>query len=335
MGRKRSMLLSCTSLLFIFMLTTVFFYLVYNRFYDSVSDDFIGFFLFPNPNQSDTSDDMTFESLKKDLDQWAKEHHAILFFRGASAAGIATVDYAGWIQENWHIPFDGTGSKTVIVSRENEHINSYIDGDILFPDSFHYRIVGEFERSKAPIFQQEAFFYYPLAESTNVSGVLFTNQTDKAALRSLTDVIAKSGREADYQTFTDQRVGIFEAIFQMLHENFISRSLIFAFLGLIFCAVFAISMMYRESNRYLKIHHLFGARYWLLYVQSLIPMALVAFLGTFVGYLLASTQLHLLHQSAYLRIALLAGMCHMIFLIPVQTFYFLNWKRNDIEKVGR
>lgn len=327
MGRKKSMVLSCTALFLIFMLTTVFFYLVYNRFYDSISDDFTGFFLYQAPNETDTTGDERFASFTKDLIAWAKEHHAILFFRGGSAAGIATVDYAGWFRENWDVSFDGTIPKTAIVTEEDESIRSYVHGDVLFPGTYDYKIIGKIGTRNIPTFQRNAFFYYPLCDSADSGGVLFTDQKDRDALRSLEDVLYEHRGRVDYQTYMDRQLSIIEAFYQMLFEDFLSRSFIFAFLGLFFCAVFAILMMYRESNRYLEIHHLFGATYQLLYFKFLIPLIAVAVLGTFVGYLLACTQLHLFHASAYRRIAAISLFCHIIFLLCVQMIVFFHRKR--------
>ena len=42
MGKRKGTLLSLTSLLFAFMLTTLFFYMVYNTHFDSATDDFTG-----------------------------------------------------------------------------------------------------------------------------------------------------------------------------------------------------------------------------------------------------------------------------------------------------
>jgi hypothetical protein len=40
MGKRKGEILSFAALLFVFMLTTLFFYMVYNMHYDSASDDF-------------------------------------------------------------------------------------------------------------------------------------------------------------------------------------------------------------------------------------------------------------------------------------------------------
>lgn len=125
--------------------------------------------------------------------------------------------------------------------------------------------------AKRPTFQGDAFFYFPLSDITDMQGMLFTNITDEEMLADLTDIIEKSGRSMEAQTYGDSGSNIFEVVKKMFVEDFVSRSMLFAFLGLVFCAVFAVSMLYRESNRYMMIHHLYGATYFSPVYQTACP----------------------------------------------------------------
>lgn len=128
--------------------------------------------------------------------------------------------------------------------------------------------------------------------------MLFTNITDEEMLADLTDIIEKSGRSMEAQTYGDSGSNIFEVVKKMFVEDFVSRSMLFAFLGLVFCAVFAVSMLYRESNRYMMIHHLYGATYFSLFIRLLARLICAAVLGTALGYYFARTQLSLIPQGS-------------------------------------
>ena len=108
---------------------------------------------------------------------------------------------------------------------------------------FPERILGELDGNRSPTFQGDAFFYYPLADITDLQGLLFTNVDSGESLSELTSIVEKTGRSIEYQTYTDSNLNIFEVLKKMLMDDFVSRSLLCAFLGLVFCAVFAMSMM--------------------------------------------------------------------------------------------
>lgn len=335
MGKRKGEILSLTALLFVFMLTTLFFYMVYNMHYDSASDDFTGFTIFDYQSEPGMPSNSSLGSLPDDLAEWASDNHAVIFYKGFSSAGIAAVDYAGWFNKTWRIPFDGQEPKTAVIAKDSGNISSYIAGDMLFPRTYNYRILGEFDSSKAPTFQGDTFFYFPLSDITDMQGLLFTNIADEKTLAGLTDIIEKTGRSMEAQTFSDSGSNIFEVVKKMFIEDFVSRSMLFAFLGLVFCAVFAVSMMYRESNRYMLIHHLYGATYFSLFIRLLARLICVAVLGTVLGYCFARTQLSLIHKAAYLNVAALGGICNVAFAVAIQIICFFGWKRKAHGKEAR
>ena len=335
MGKRMGEMLSFAALLFVFMLTTLFFYMVYNLHYDSASDDFTGFTIFDYQREPGMEPTAELGSLREDLTAWAKNNHAVIFYKGFSAAGIAAVDYAGWFERTWHTPFNGQESKTTIVQKNSGNLESYTEGDLLFPRTYNYHILGEFNGDKSPTFQGDAFFYYPLSDITDMQGMLFTDIDNKKDLAELIGIIEKTGRGVEYQTYNDSGSNVFVVLKKMFIEDFVSRSLLFAFLGLVFCAVFAASMMYRESNRYMVIHHLYGATYFSLFIKLLVRLICIAVLGTILGYVLGRTQLYLIHRAAYLNVAILSGTCNVIFICLVQIVCFLSWRQKNHGKEGR
>lgn len=193
MGKRKGELLSFAALIFVFMLTTLFFFMVYNLHYDSASDDFTGFTIFDYQSEPGMQAISGLGTLREDLVNWAEENNAIIFYKGFSAAGIAAVDYSDWFEKTLHVPFDGTEAKTAIVTKNNGNLSPYIEGDVLFPRAYNYQIVGEFESNNVPTFQGDAFFYFPLSDITDMQGMLFTDVTNENALGKLTDIVEKTG----------------------------------------------------------------------------------------------------------------------------------------------
>ena len=117
MGKRKGTLLSFTSLVFAFMLATLFFYMVYNTHFDSATDDFSGLVVYASSYESEPGAQKKekFDAMKDDLVAWASNHRAVLFYKGFSAAGIAAVDYANWFESTWNVSFTGQEPKTTIV----------------------------------------------------------------------------------------------------------------------------------------------------------------------------------------------------------------------------
>ena len=126
----------------------------------------------------------------------------------------------------------------------------------------------------------------------------------------------------------------FGVLVQMFFDDFVSRSMLFTFLGLIFCAVFSVFMMYRESNRYLTVHHLYGASYLMLFTKMLLHLVCTSILGTLLGFILGKTQLNLIHQGAYLSIAGISGICNILFACLLQILCFADWVREKSREGG-
>lgn len=221
MGKRKGECLSLTALLLVFMLTTLFFYMVYNMHYDSASDDFTGFTVFDYQSEPGVQASAELGTLREDLDDWARRNQAVVFYKGFSSAGIAALDYAGWFQRTWQTPFDGREAKTALIQKENGNLYTYTEGDTLFPGTYNYHILGEFDGNLSPTFQGDAFFYYPLMDITDLQGLLFTNVDSGESLSELTGIIEKTGRSIEYQTYTDSNLNILAPV-QVLQQRIIA-----------------------------------------------------------------------------------------------------------------
>lgn len=69
------------ALLLVFMLTTLFFYMVYTMHYDSASDDFTGFTVFDYQSEPGAQASTELGTLREDLDDWARQNQAVVFTR--------------------------------------------------------------------------------------------------------------------------------------------------------------------------------------------------------------------------------------------------------------
>ena len=150
MGKRKGEWLSFMALLLVFMLTTLFFYMVYTMHYDSASDDFTGFTVFDYQSEPGAQVRTKLGTLREDLDDWARRNQAVVFYKGFSSAGIAALDYAGWFQRTWHTPFDGREAKTALIQKENGNLYTYTEGDTLFPGTYNYHILGELMETAPP-----------------------------------------------------------------------------------------------------------------------------------------------------------------------------------------
>ena len=79
MGKRKGTLLSFTSLVFAFMLATLFFYMVYNTHFDSATDDFSGLVVYASSYESEPGAQKKekFDAMKDDLVAWASNHRAM------------------------------------------------------------------------------------------------------------------------------------------------------------------------------------------------------------------------------------------------------------------
>ena len=80
MGKRKGEWLSFMALLLVFMLTTLFFYMVYTMHYDSASDDFTGFTVFDYQSEPGAQASTELGTLREDLDDWARQNQAVVFY---------------------------------------------------------------------------------------------------------------------------------------------------------------------------------------------------------------------------------------------------------------
>ncbi len=335
MGSRKGLFLSLTSILLICTLLTMFLFLVYNLKFDSASDDFYGLTVMDYSSEPGMPSELNVASLRGELVAWAAKNKAVLFYKGINAAGIAVADYAGWMSNTLRIDCNGLHSKEAVVLQREEVLSSYVDGDVLFPGYYNYKIVGWFNQDDTPTFQGDAFYFFPMEDITSLQGLLFTNCKDYASVSNLAAMIEEVGFSVTYQSYHETSSNILDVVKNMLLDDFVTRSLLFAFLGLVSSAVFAGFLLYRESGRKLAIHHLYGASYARIFLKNLLRLLLAAVAGTALGYLLGRTQLYLVRNAIYGKIALVSVLANVIFVTIIQIVCFFDWVSKNNRKRGR
>ena len=124
MGKRKGEILSLTALLFVFMLTTLFFYMVYNMHYDSASDDFTGFTVFDYQSEPGMPTSSSLGSLPEEVEESAKVDGATewqLFCRivlplvapGIAAVAMLSFMYA-WNEYTYTVIFTRTAVNNTV-----------------------------------------------------------------------------------------------------------------------------------------------------------------------------------------------------------------------------
>ena len=115
-----------------------------------------------------------------------------------------------------------------------------------------YRILGTFSDEGLPLHLQAVIIFYPLTMSEVTDGVYLTDATEIDSLLKLFD-------DKGYEILHVQRpLSFFALVNRMLSDGFVTRAVACAMVGLFFCFIYSIVMLYRENLKSLRIRHIFG-----------------------------------------------------------------------------
>ena len=77
-------------------------------------------------------------------------------------------------------------------------------------------------------------------------------------------------------TYSVTATSVLELAKRLVTDSFLSRAVTFAMIGLVFCFIYNVLVLYRDNKRQLRIHHLFGlSRRNILLGVSVISAAMV------------------------------------------------------------
>ncbi len=113
-------------------------------------------------------------------------------------------------------------------------------------------------------------------------------------------------------------------------DDFVSRSMLFTFLGLIFCAVFfSLHDVPGKQSVFDSASSVWRVLSHALYENAASPR-LYIHTRNVAGLYPGKTQLNLIHQGAYLSIAGISGICNILFACLLQILCFADWVRKKI-----
>lgn len=207
---------------------------------------------------------------------WAKEEQATILFKNGFSAGCGFCGFSDYAKQELGIDdylIDGGG---VYVTDDPAIQNAYVSDNVLLPGSAGLEIRGVYSSAVLPPILKNADFLFPLAISTTASGMYFT---DAANTEMLVDIFEANG----YSVVTQRQphgMTIGQLINKLISESFLSRAVLLAMTGLVFCFIYSVLMLYKDNTRKIWIHHLFGlSRKRILFWLVLLSIGMVATAG--------------------------------------------------------
>jgi hypothetical protein len=335
MNGKKGIVSSIVIMTMVMFLLSSFFYLASSTYLNSQEDGYVGFILSTSGYIGPQKErDETMSKLKRDITGWVNKYDAVFFYKGNMTSGIAVLDSCGWFKTNLNIDYTGTETKNVIIINNDFLSDIYVKDDILFPGQYDYHIQGYVDPEELPAFCGSSLYFFSFTDLTEMSGPLYTNIDNANALSELQKIFENYEMDLVYQTYKNEKFSLQTVIYRMLIEGFLSRSMVFAFAGLVFCAIFSMFMTYRESSKYLHVHHIYGASYMRLFlIMSLIFLSGTA-IGTFLGSMVSADNVQLLDESAAVKTASVIAAFNFIFVMLIQIFCFLHWMKSYKGRKG-
>lgn len=199
-----------------------------------------------------SSEDVT--QLLMAINDWARNECATVLFKNGFSAGCGFCGFSNWAYQELGIDSYRDKEDGVYVVDDPAIQEAYVSDNIFLPDSVGLEIAGRYSNSVLPPVLRNVDFLYPLALSNTASGMYFTDakDTDK-----LVELFNKNGHSVVTNRSRSNLTwgGLLK---QLITDSFLSRAVLFAMIGLIFCYVYNTLMLYNNNIRRLWIHHLFG-----------------------------------------------------------------------------
>ena len=207
------------------------------------------------PGMENPTSSQNAANLMQEIDDWANSAKAAVIHKNAFSAGCGYSDYSGWLLSALGVSKakdETTGGKGVYTTEGNSFNDAYTNDNILFPGKADLRILGTFSDEGLPPALAGCDYFYPLTMSEVTDGVYLTDATEIDSLLKLFD-------DKGYEILHVQRpLSFFALVNRMLSDGFVTRAVACAMVGLFFCFIYSIVMLYRENLKSLRIRHIFG-----------------------------------------------------------------------------
>lgn len=192
--------------------------------------------------------------LLRDVEAWAKEEGATVLFKNGLSAGCGFCGYSDWAERELGLDGAQSGEGGVYVSDDPAIQAAYVSGDVFLPKSAGLEIRGTYRSGTLPPVLSDSDFLYPLGISASVDGIYFTDARDLEKLEALFE----AGGYSVIATRQTNTLTWKQLARRLVSDSFLSRAVLCAMAGLIFCFVYSVLMLYQDNTRRLWVRHLFG-----------------------------------------------------------------------------
>lgn len=244
----------------------------------------------PSPNDSSEI------ALLQKIGQWAQEKQATVFFKDVTTAGCGFYGYSDWMKK--HMGIETPNHQGVYVADDPAIREAYVSGDVFLPGRAGLEIQGMYDSSDLPPILEGMDFLYPLTMGANTEGIYFTDAKDMHQLVSLFE-------ENGYSVWVSKEteaITLWQLPGRLISDGFLSRAVLCAMLGLTFCFVYTIAILYKDNGRRLWIHYVFGLSKKRMLLAILLWMAGTILTAALLFYVLLSNGLTYMSQGDLQRI---------------------------------
>lgn len=211
--------------------------------------------------------DASGSALLQKVGQWAQEEQVTVLFKDATTAGCGFYGYSDWMQRN--IGVETPNHQGVLIADDPAIREAYVSGDVFLPGRGGLEIQGMYHGSDLPPILEGVDFLYPLSIGAGAEGMYFTDAKDLQKLASLFE-------EQGYSVWVSRQteaMSLWQLPGRLIADGFLSRAVLCAMLGLTFCFVYTIAMLYKDNGRRLWIHCIFGLSKKRMVAAILLQMA--------------------------------------------------------------
>lgn len=224
---------------------------------------------------------------------WAKANQATVFRKDSFAVGCAYIDSSGWLKTALGIDAF-LDDHDIFVSDEASFLNVYTQGDVLFPHRADLKIKSVYEEDTVPGVLNGVGFLYPLSLSATAEGMYFT---DAVRVDELVSLFENNGYEV--MTLRNPKGTTLAGLVQtLLNDSFLSRAVTLTLCGLLFCFVYMLLMLYRETEKEIWVRHIFGLSYQRILLGAICVSVGIALAAGLLYGIVLSTGLTYIRKGA-------------------------------------
>ena len=258
--------------------------IIYSDYLYNPTDGFVSFSvmdasnMYPEPGTENVavSSDENAERVMQSVEAWASNNDVTVLYKNGYIAGCGYSSHSSWLNDNLSFEKPQTADLNgVLVSGDPRVQSAYVRDGILLPGSAGLEIISTYKISNLPPVLVGVDFLYPINISASVEGMYFVDTNEIAELSELFEnngYIVTDMRG----TYSVTATSVLELAKRLVTDSFLSRAVTFAMIGLVFCFIYNVLVLYRDNKRQLRIHHLFGlSRRNILLGVSVISAAMV------------------------------------------------------------